>query len=221
MVQAIDICKEYHLPDSNVVAALKNLNLRVKAGEFVAIMGPSGSGKSTLMNILGCLDRPSRGKYLLNGEDTSRFNEGKLATFRRDTVGFIFQSFFLLPGLTAQENVELPLFYSNEPKNRRRVVAQALLEQFGLLQRAKHFPSQLSGGQRQRIAIARALVNDPMLILADEPTGNLDEQSGKIIMEAFKQLNRHGRTIILITHDAGVAAYANRIIRIEDGRALK
>jgi len=199
------------------VAALRGINLQVEKSEFVAIMGPSGSGKSTLMNILGCLDIPSEGQYLFNTIDITRLNDDELSAIRNKHIGFIFQSFNLLPRLSALHNVELPLMYAGIDKTRRQGLAKTALEKVGLADRMHHKPSELSGGQRQRVSIARALVNNPGIILADEPTGALDSVSSKEIMEIFKGLHREGNTILLITHEHDVAAYGNRIIHIKDG----
>lgn len=199
------------------VAALRGVNLQVEKNEFVAIMGPSGSGKSTLMNILGCLDVPSEGQYLFNSVDITRLNDDELSAIRNKHIGFIFQSFNLLPRLNALHNVELPLMYAGVDKNIRHGLAKAALEKVGLADRMHHKPSELSGGQRQRVSIARALVNNPGIILADEPTGALDSVSSTEIMEIFKDLHREGNTILLITHEHDVAAYGSRIIHIKDG----
>lgn len=219
LVEIRNLNKIYGLGESRVVA-LEEINLDIEAGEFVAIMGPSGSGKSTLMNILGCLDRPTDGSYRLAGRDVSKFNENSLADVRNHKIGFVFQTFNLLSRVTALGNVELPMVYSGLPPQRRREMAQKLLAEVGLGNRLRHRPNQMSGGQRQRVAIARALVNRPSVILADEPTGNLDSQSGREIMEIFKRLNNEGTTIILVTHDADVAGHARRIIRVRDGKIV-
>jgi putative ABC transport system ATP-binding protein len=218
MVETINLHKEYR-NEYGGVHALTDINLCVENGEFVAVMGPSGSGKSTLMNILGCLDRPSSGVYKLCGQNTAQLCEDTLADVRNKMIGFVFQSFLLLPDLTALENVELPMRYSGITKNKRKARAQAILNRLGLQEREHHLPSQLSGGQRQRVAIARALANNPSLILADEPTGNLDSAAARSIMELFAALNEQGHTLILITHDAQVAGYAQRVITMQDGIA--
>ncbi|MGF7398343.1 ABC transporter ATP-binding protein [Thermoanaerobacterium thermosaccharolyticum] len=202
----------------NIVKALDNINLTVDEGEFVSIVGPSGSGKSTLMNIIGCLDVMTEGEYYLNGNDTRKLNENKLAELRSSEIGFIFQSFNLLQKLSALENVELPMIYKGIPAKERYNRAVELLTMVGLEKRIHHRPTELSGGQQQRVAIARALANNPHLILADEPTGNLDSQSGKEVMKIIKELNERGNTIILITHDINVANQAKRTVKIMDGK---
>lgn len=217
MIDLKNIYKIYKL-GNNDVYALDNVSLHIDAHEFVSIIGPSGSGKSTLMNILGCLDVPTKGEYLLEGKDISQKTDDELAEIRNNTIGFVFQGFNLLPKLDAMENVELPLIYQNISAKERRERAQKALESVGLGQRIHHKPTELSGGQQQRVAIARALVTNPPIILADEPTGNLDSKSGKEVMEIFKELHAKGNTIILITHDSGVAAQAKRVIKIQDGK---
>jgi putative ABC transport system ATP-binding protein len=201
----------------NAVQALKGIDLEIGRGEFVAIIGPSGSGKSTLMHILGCLDSPTDGSYWLDGEDVAGLSARALARIRNKKLGFIFQTFNLLPRATILKNVELPLLYAGMDSDERRERAQAALERVGLANRAKHRPNQLSGGQRQRVAIARALVNTPSLILADEPTGNLDQKTGGDIMRLFEELSEGGQTIILVTHDPALAARTRRRVRIVDG----
>ncbi|MCP2240211.1 ABC transporter ATP-binding protein [Thermoanaerobacterium thermosaccharolyticum] len=212
-----NLSKIYKMGD-NIVKALDNINLTVDEGEFVSIVGPSGSGKSTLMNIIGCLDVMTEGEYYLNGNDTRKLNENKLAELRSSEIGFIFQSFNLLQKLSALENVELPMIYKGIPAKERYNRAVELLTMVGLEKRIHHRPTELSGGQQQRVAIARALANNPHLILADEPTGNLDSQSGKEVMKIIKELNERGNTIILITHDINVANQAKRTVRIMDGK---
>lgn len=202
------------------VNALAGIDLAIEKGEYVAVMGPSGSGKSTLMHILGCLDTPTSGAYFLDGERVSGLRKTKLAAIRNRKVGFVFQSFNLLPHLNILKNVELPLMYGGISAGKRRQMAQAVLENVGLGDRLRHKPSELSGGQRQRVAIARALVTDPAIVLADEPTGNLDSNSGSDIMSIFSQLHTEGRTVIMVTHDQAVAARAGRIIRIVDGKIV-
>lgn len=212
-----DIYKSYYLGDEEI-EVLKNINLTVKKGEFVSVLGPSGSGKTTLMNIIGCLDTPTSGKYILCGKDISEMDDVELAGIRNREIGFVFQNFFLLPRLTAIQNVELPLIYSNIPQKERREKAADMLDRVGLADKMNHLPNQLSGGQQQRVAIARALVTEPSIILADEPTGALDQKTGTGIIEYFEKLNEEGKTIIMITHDINVAAHAKRTVRILDGK---
>ncbi|MFN3413935.1 MAG: ABC transporter ATP-binding protein [Thermoanaerobaculum sp.] len=200
------------------VQALRGVDLQVNRGEYVAIMGPSGSGKSTLMHILGCLDNPTGGSYRLAGEEVGNLPPGRLAEIRNRFVGFVFQAFNLLPRASILRNVELPLLYGGVPRTERRERALSMLARMGLADRAKHYPSQLSGGQRQRAAIARALVTNPAVLLADEPTGNLDQQTGAEVMALFDEINAQGQTVILVTHDPQVAAHARRIVRLVDGR---
>jgi len=200
------------------VKALDGVDIELERGEYVAIMGPSGSGKSTLMNLLGCLDTPSEGEYWLNGHAVSTLNDDELAQVRNKEVGFVFQSFHLLPRYSALDNVQLPLVYSNIAREERLERAMRALEQVDLTDRIHHRPNELSGGQRQRVAIARALINQPSILLADEPTGNLDSTTGREILNLFEHLHTAGHTIILVTHDLEVASHANRIIRLRDGR---
>lgn len=214
-----DITKIYHMGDSEV-RALDGVSADIDQGEFTAIMGPSGSGKSTLMNILGCLDRPSGGSYLLDGQEVALLTDDQLALTRNKKIGFVFQNFNLLARMTAHHNVALPLVYSGVLSKERHERASRALAMVGLENRMFHRPNELSGGQRQRVAIARALVNQPTIILADEPTGNLDSKSGEEIMEIFHELNRQGRTIILVTHEPDIAARARRIITVKDGQIL-
>lgn len=208
--------KIYHVGEQEV-RALDGLDLTIKKGEYVAIMGPSGSGKSTLMNILGCLDTPSAGKYILNGEDVTLL-DGELAQIRNKEIGFVFQSFNLLPRYTALENVELPMMYAGISKDERRKRGIQALGEVGLQERMDHLPNQLSGGQRQRVALARAMVNKPSIILADEPTGNLDSRTSYEIMELFGRVHRDGNTVIVVTHEDDIAAYAQRVITLKDGK---
>ncbi len=202
------------------VEALKNASIQIKKGEFVSIMGPSGSGKSTLMHILGCLDSPSSGQYFLDGEEVSAMKKSKLAWIRNRKIGFVFQTFNLLPHLNVLKNVELPLMYAGINSKKRSDIAKDLLNRLGLGDRLNHKPSELSGGQRQRVAIARAVVTNPAIILADEPTGNLDSQSGSDILSIFKELHKENNTIIMVTHDAHIAEIGDRIIHIKDGEVI-
>ncbi len=203
---------------AEVVHALRGVDLQIRCNEFVAVMGPSGSGKSTLMNLLGCLDTPTSGEYWLNGQKVSELDDDELARIRNKEIGFVFQMFNLLPRATALHNVELPLIYAGLPSKKRREMAATALERVGLADRMHHKPNELSGGQRQRVAIARALVNKPSILLADEPTGNLDSQTSAEIMEVFEELHRQGQTIVLITHERDIAAHAERQIHLLDGR---
>jgi putative ABC transport system ATP-binding protein len=209
------ITKVYHAGEVEV-PALKGISLHIPEGEFVAIMGPSGSGKSTLMNLIGCLDQPSSGRYILDGYDVSALTDDQLAWIRNRKIGFVFQSYNLIPRASAVHNVEMPLIYAGDNQQRRER-AMAALESVGLLERASHLPNELSGGQQQRVAVARALVTDPAILLADEPTGNLDSESSLEIMKLLRELNQQGRTIVLITHEADIAAFAQRVVRLRDG----
>jgi len=211
-----DICKTYD-QDALAVPVLKNVNLKVSEKEYLAVMGPSGSGKSTLMNIIGCLDRATSGTYLLEGEDISALSEKQLSDIRLNKIGFVFQTFQLLPQETALDNVALPLIYAGVSKQERNERAFESLKRVGLEDRTTFLPTQLSGGQKQRVAIARAMINSPSILLADEPTGALDQASGKQVMELFQKLNDEGTTIVMITHDATVASYARRMVKIIDG----
>ena len=217
MIDLEHIFKIYELGD-NKVFALDDVSLHVDKHEFLSIIGPSGSGKSTLMNMLGCLDVPTSGKYILDGEDVSKKSDDELAYIRNNKIGFVFQGFNLIQKLTAIENVELPLIYLDVPAKERRERAKQALESVGLGERIHHNPTELSGGQQQRVAIARALITNPPIILADEPTGNLDSKAGKEVMQIFKDLHEKGNTIILITHDSDVAKQASRVVRIQDGK---
>ena len=217
LIEMKNITKEYSVGEIKI-KALDNVSLQISKGEFVAITGQSGSGKSTIMNILGCLDKPESGTYILNGQDVFRANEKKLSEIRNREIGFIFQSFNLINSLSAAENIELPLIYRGIKKNERRILAQNALSMVGLENRANHLPTQLSGGQQQRVAIARAIALSPPLILADEPTGNLDAASGKEIMSILLSLNKSGKTIVIITHDNSIASAVPRRIKISDGQ---
>ena len=217
MIELRDISKIYQIGDERV-RALDHANLHVYPKEFVSVIGPSGSGKSTLMNIIGCLDVADAGEYLLDGMPIEAYSENDLAQVRNKKIGFVFQSFNLIPKLSAEENVELPLIYQGVKRGERQIRVKEALERVGLENRAKHLPTELSGGQQQRVAIARALVTRPSLILADEPTGNLDSKTSQEIIDIFKELHRQGNTIVLITHDNDVAKQAKRIIHILDGR---
>jgi putative ABC transport system ATP-binding protein len=216
IIETQNISKRYVMGEE-VIDALMNINISVNKGEYVAFMGPSGSGKSTLMNIVGCLDTPSTGKYILNGQDVSEMSENELAAVRNKEIGFVFQTFNLLPRQSALENVALPLIYAGYSKARRTEIAMETLRGVGLDNRALHKPNELSGGQRQRVAIARALVNEPSILLADEPTGNLDSKTSYEIMDLFDQLHKKGNTIVMVTHEDDIAQYAHRIIRLRDG----
>jgi putative ABC transport system ATP-binding protein len=221
IIEIHELVKDYRLGDVPV-HVLKGISLAIERGEFVAVMGPSGSGKSTLMNILGCLDKPTRGSYLLDGIDVSRLDRNQLAEIRNRKVGFVFQQFNLLARTSALENVELPLLYTDTPSAQRRERAMRALAEVGLANRAGHHPGQLSGGQQQRVAIARALVNNPAVIFADEPTGALDSRTSIEIMAIFQRLNREqGITVIVVTHEADIAAYAGRNTHFKDGRLVK
>lgn len=220
MIQISNMYKIYRIGD-NVINALNNINLHIKQREFVSIIGPSGSGKSTLMNMIGCLDTPTSGNYVLDGHEISELNDNQLAEIRNHKIGFIFQGFNLLQKLTAVENVELPLIYQGIGSKERHLRSCVALESVGLGERIYHKPSELSGGQQQRVAIARALVSDPPMILADEPTGNLDTKSGADIIRVLKELHAKGNTIVLITHDNNVAKQAKRMVRIQDGEIIE
>jgi len=217
LIRIHDLTREYRMGSERILA-LQGVTLEIRRNEYVAIMGPSGSGKSTMMNVLGCLDTPSAGEYWLNGEEISRFTDDALARVRNREIGFVFQTFNLLPRATALHNVELPLVYAGVRARERRERAGAALEQVGLAGRMHHRPNELSGGQRQRVAIARALVNQPSILLADEPTGNLDSVTSEEIMEVFAALHAAGQTVIMVTHEPDIAARAQRIVVLRDGR---
>ena len=216
LIETRDLWKTYVMGDEEI-HALRGVSLEIQRGEYVAIMGPSGSGKSTLMNLIGCLDTPSKGSYLLNGKQVGKMNDNELARIRNEEIGFVFQTFNLLPRATALQNVELPLVYAAVPGSERQARAKAALEKVELTSRMSHRPNELSGGQRQRVAIARALVNNPSILLADEPTGNLDSKTGNEIMALFARLHEAGNTIVLVTHESEIAAYAHRTISLRDG----
>jgi len=220
LIQTNDLWKTYQM-GTEEVHALRGVSIGIERGEYVAIMGPSGSGKSTLMNLIGCLDTPTKGTYLLNGKQAGQMNDDELARIRNEEIGFVFQTFNLLPRATALHNVELPLIYAGITSKARRERATTALEKVELGNRMHHKPNELSGGQRQRVAIARALVNNPSILLADEPTGNLDSKTGVEIMGVFQRLHDAGNTIILVTHEPDVAAYAQRAIHIRDGQVEK
>ena len=220
LAELVDLAKSYRMGADLVVEALRGVSLRIEEGDYLAIMGASGSGKSTLLNLLGCLDRPTSGRYLLGGEDVSQLSDGELSEVRGRRIGFVFQSFNLIPQLSALDNIEVPLFYQGMHRRDRRRRATALAEQVGLGQRARHKPMELSGGEQQRVAIARALANDPLIILADEPTGNLDSKTGRDILTIFDDLAARGRTLIVVTHDENIARRTHRTVRLADGRLV-
>jgi putative ABC transport system ATP-binding protein len=217
IVHLADVRKTYRMGPVTV-DALRGISLEIQSGEYISIMGPSGCGKSTLLNLLGCLDRPTQGQYLLGGEDVSRMNDDCLSEVRGARLGFVFQSYNLIQQLTVVENIEIPLYYQGRPEQESRTLAMKMAALVGLEQRLEHKPNELSGGQQQRVAIARALVNDPLVILADEPTGNLDSTSGEEILLLFDELHRQGKTLIMVTHDEGVSRRTQRAIRLRDGR---
>jgi putative ABC transport system ATP-binding protein len=219
VVELQEVYKIYTLGVQKVIA-LNGVSLKVEEGEFIAIMGPSGSGKSTLLNMIGCLDKPTKGRVLIAGNDTSKLNDDELTRLRRDTIGFIFQQYNLIPTLTALENVELPMIFRGLNRNEREKRANELLEKVGLEREINRKPTELSGGQQQRVAIARALANNPTILLCDEPTGNLDTKSGELIMEILTNLNKEGVTVLVVTHDPAVSEFAQRIVKIRDGKIL-
>ena len=221
MISTIDLWKTYDMGSEQQVHALRGINLRIQSNEYVAIMGPSGSGKSTLMNLIGCLDSPYQGQYWLNGQQVSELDDDELARIRNKEIGFVFQTFNLLARATALHNVELPLIYAGVPSEERARRAKEALTSVGMESRMTHKPNELSGGQRQRVAIARALVNKPSIILADEPTGNLDSQTGLEIMAVLDRLHAEGNTIVLVTHEHDIAEYAHRVVYIKDGVVAK
>ncbi len=221
LIQIKDVWKKYDMGKADPLIVLKEIDLEIRPNEFVAITGPSGSGKSTMMNLVGALDKPSFGKIFLKGEDIAGMSESSLAFLRGKTIGFIFQQFHLIPTLTAIENVMLPMEMVETPEKEAKERAKKLLEMLGLGERLNHKPNQLSGGQQQRVAIARALANDPEVILADEPTGNLDSKTGKFIMDFLGEMHEEGKTVILITHDLELVQYAKRVVHIKDGRIEK
>jgi len=220
LIETVDLWKTYQM-GAEEVHALRGVSIQIERGDYVAIMGPSGSGKSTLMNLIGCLDTPSKGSYLLNGKQVGEMNDDELARIRNEEIGFVFQTFNLMPRATALQNVELPLVYAGIPARERGVRANQALSKVDLADRKTHRPNEMSGGQRQRVAIARALVNNPSILLADEPTGNLDSRTGVEIMALFAKLHEAGNTIVLVTHEADVAAHAHRTIHIRDGQVEK
>jgi len=220
LITTTDLWKTYVM-GSEEIHALRGVSINIERGEYVAIMGPSGSGKSTLMNLVGCLDTPTKGSYTLNGKEVAAMNDDELARIRNEEIGFVFQTFNLLPRATALHNVELPLVYAGVPARERQQRARQALDKVELSPRANHRPNELSGGQRQRVAIARALVNNPSILLADEPTGNLDSKTGVEIMAVFERLHQAGNTIVLVTHEADIAAHAHRVIHIRDGQVEK
>ena len=220
LIDTRDLWKTYVM-GSEEIHALRGVSIQIERGEYVAIMGPSGSGKSTLMNLIGCLDTPSQGSYLLNGKQVSQMNDNELAQIRNEEIGFVFQTFNLLPRASALQNVELPLIYAGVATRDRQARAKAALEKVELGSRMTHRPNELSGGQRQRVAIARALVNNPSILLADEPTGNLDSKTGAEIMALFARLHQAGNTIVLVTHEADIAKFAHRTIHLRDGQVEK
>ena len=220
LAQLIDLTKTYHMGADIIVEALRGVDLEIEQGEYMAVMGPSGSGKSTLLNLIGCLDRPSGGRYILGDQDVSRLSDAELSEVRGQRIGFVFQSFNLIPQLTALDNIEVPLFYQGIHRRQRRRRSQELADRVGLGDRARHKPMELSGGEQQRVAIARALSNDPLILLADEPTGNLDSRTGREILGLFDDLSARGRTLIVVTHDEAIAAHTHRTVQMADGKIV-
>lgn len=221
IIRCVNVSKSYNPGIAAEVKALKNINLKINSGERVAIIGPSGSGKSTLLHLIGCLDKPTKGKIFIAGKDTSKLTDDELARIRREKIGFVFQFFYLFPTLTALENVMLPMVFTKRNRLERRERAKKLLKLVGLEKRFHHYPLQLSGGERQRVAIARAMANNPEIILADEPTGNLDSKSGKDVIKILTKLNeKEGVTLVLVTHDKFIASHAKRIIKLKDGKII-
>jgi len=219
LLKLVNVSKVYR-PDDHPIHAVKNVNLKIKKGEFIAIMGPSGSGKSTLMHLIGCLDVPTSGQVILEGKNLSQLSEEELAKIRSQKIGFVFQTFNLIPRTSSLDNIALPLIYTGTNLHKREELARKMLKIVDLEKRADHYPNQLSGGEQQRIAIARALINNPLIILADEPTGNLDTKSGQEIMNIFAKLNQEGKTIIIVTHESQIAKHARRTIKIIDGEII-
>jgi len=220
LAQITDLVKTYRMGADVTVEALRGVNLTIEEGDYLAVMGPSGSGKSTLLNLMGCLDRPTRGQYILGGEDVSGFSDAALSEVRGRRIGFVFQSFNLIPQLTAMDNIEVPLFYQGMHRRQRRRLAAELADRVGLGARARHRPTELSGGEQQRVAIARALANNPLILLADEPTGNLDSKTSNDILDLFDDLADRGRTLIVVTHDLQVSKRTHRIVRMADGKVV-
>jgi putative ABC transport system ATP-binding protein len=220
VIEMQNVTKIYKMDSVNIIG-VENINLKIKKGEFVCVMGPSGSGKSTMLHLMGCLDKPTYGKVLIDGIDASKMSEDELANLRKNKIGFVFQFFNLYSTLTALENVELPMIIDEKDKEFRKKRALELLKMVEMEEFKDHLPSQLSGGQRQKVAIARALANDPPIILADEPTGNIDSKAGEEVMKIFKELNKSGKTIVVVTHNENVAKFAERMIRLKDGKIIK
>jgi len=220
LAELVNLRKTYQMGRDVVVEALRDVSLTIEEGEYLAVMGPSGSGKSTLLNLIGCLDQPTSGRYLLGGQDVSRLSDAELSEVRGRRIGFVFQSFNLIPQLTALDNIEVPLFYQGVHRRERRRRSRELAEQVGLGARARHRPMELSGGEQQRVAIARALVNDPLIILADEPTGNLDSKTGEEILALFDGLSARDRSLVAVTHDESIGARAHRVVHLADGAVV-